>query len=148
MRANSNFATAVHILTLLALSKGLVSSSRIAQSVNTNPVVIRQIIQRLRCAGLVRTEVGRAGGATLQRNPAEISLAEVYNLFREDAFFNLHPSTPNPLCPVGRNIQAVLLSISSEAEELVVQALSRLTIADVLARVAEREAHLASGANP
>ncbi len=142
MRANSHFATAVHILTLLACSEGLLSSSCIARSVNTNPVVIRQIVQRLRCAHLVRTEPGRSGGVTLQRSPKEITLADVYALFREDVFFNLHPSAPNPLCPVGRNIQAVLLGVSSEAEELVVQALRRLTVADILARVADCEARV------
>lgn len=140
MRADSHFATAVHILTLLARAGRVVSSSWIARSVNTNPVVIRQIMPQLRQAGLVRTVAGRAGGATLQRAPGEITLAEVYVLFRAGDFFGLHPSEPNPHCPVGRNIQAVLVDISEQMDGLVADALAHITLADVLAQVTCREA--------
>ena len=48
MAANSQFAVAVHILTLLARkSDEHVKSSCIADSVNTNPVVIRRLMGQL-----------------------------------------------------------------------------------------------------
>jgi Rrf2 family protein len=140
MRADSHFATALHILTLLARADRVVSSSWVARSVNTNPVVIRQIIAHLRRAGLVRTVAGRTGGAALQREPGDITLDEVYALFRAGDFFGLHPSEPNPRCPVGRNIQAVLLDISVQMDGLVADALAHITLADVLAQVTCREA--------
>ena len=55
MSTNSQFTTMVHVLALLAKMDIPVSSTMIAGSVNTNPVVIRQIIRHLRDAGLVET---------------------------------------------------------------------------------------------
>lgn len=139
MSTNSQFATMVHVLTLLACTENPMSSTWIAGSVNTNPVVIRKTVGLLRKAGLVKTISGSAGGAVLNRDPAAITLAEVYRLGKSETFFGLHPSEPNPHCPVGRNIQDVLIGVCQEMDELIVGALSRITIAEVLDRVSRRE---------
>jgi DNA-binding IscR family transcriptional regulator len=139
MSTNSQFATMVHVLTLLACTKNPTSSTWIAGSVNTNPVVIRKIVGRLREAGLVKTLSGSAGGAFLDREPADITLAEVYNLVKAETFFGLRPSEPNPHCPVGRNIQEILIGICTEMDELIAAALTQITVADVMEQVSQRE---------
>ena len=60
---SSKTSVAIHILTMLAL-KGecVVTSELIAESVNTNPVVIRRLMGLLREAGLVDSRPG-AGAA-------------------------------------------------------------------------------------
>lgn len=59
---SSRFAVGIHILSLLEINKGGVSSSEyIANSVNTNPVVIRKIMGMLKNAGLVNVRPGIAG---------------------------------------------------------------------------------------
>jgi len=131
----------VHVLTLLACTEKPISSTWIAGSVNTNPVVIRQIVGHLRDAGLVRTLPGSAGGAALNRPPKEIALSEVYRLVKEETFFRLHPSEPNPHCPVGRNIQGVLIEICAEMDDLIESALDQTSVADILDQVREKEAH-------
>ena len=68
----------VHVLALLASTDEPLSSSWIAQSVNTNPVVIRQVVGQLRDAGLVITTPGCTGGARLARDAAQITLDDVY----------------------------------------------------------------------
>lgn len=136
MSNNSHLTTMIHILTLLANSEEPVSSSMIAGSVNTNPVTIRRALGRLREAGLVETISGVAGGAVLARPAAQISLAELYQLEREEHFFGLHPSQPNPNCPVGRSIQGILTGIYDHTEQRVVEDLSQVTIADILQQIA------------
>jgi DNA-binding IscR family transcriptional regulator len=107
--------------------------------VNTNPVVIRQIVGRLRDATLVETLPGSTGGTVLNQDPAQITLNDIYQLTKEETFFGLHPNEPSPYCPVGRNIQAVLLDVFSRMDELVEVALSNITLADIVTQVTRRE---------
>jgi len=130
----------VHVLTLLGKADRPLSSRWIAGSVNTNPVVIRQTVKRLREAELVNTMPGSAGGAILQRDPAQISLKDIYRLTKKETFFGLHPNEPSPYCPVGRNIQAVLIEVFDQMDQLVENALGDITIADIIAQVSQREA--------
>jgi DNA-binding IscR family transcriptional regulator len=129
----------VHVLTLLVGAQHPVSSRRIAGNVNTNLVRIRQIIGYLCNTGLVKTVPGSAGGAELNRNPVEISLVDVYQLVKSDMGFKLHAKPPNLDCPVGRNIQAVLVEVFDEMDALLTDGLSRITIADMLVRIANQE---------
>ena len=56
MNTNQQFAVSVHILTVLAASSGqVVTSEYIAESVDTNPVVIRRVMGHLREHGLVES---------------------------------------------------------------------------------------------
>jgi DNA-binding IscR family transcriptional regulator len=135
MSNNSHLTTMIHILTLLASAEEPISSAMIAGSVNTNPVTIRRALGKLREAGLVQTVAGAAGGALLARPAEQIKLAELYYLEREEHFFGLHPSQPNPNCPVGRSIQGVLTDIYDHTERLVVEELSQVTIADILTQI-------------
>lgn len=139
MSANSNFTVAVHILTMLAVAEEPVSSSTAAGSVNTNPVTIRKMAGVLREAGLIDTLPGSSGGMILARSADQITLGEVYRIVQDDHLFGLHPNPPNPNCLVGRNIQGVLNTLLDETDQLVIRALSQITIQAILNQVLERE---------
>jgi len=128
----------IHVLTLLAHADQPLSSAFIAGSVNTNPVTIRKVIGELRAAGWVETLPGSSGGALLKKAPEQISLGEVYQVVREETLFGLHPSQPNPQCPVGRSIQSVLRGIFDETDRQITASLSEISIADVMQAVAEQ----------
>ena len=130
----------VHVLTLLGKADHPLSSRWIAGSVNTNPVVIRQTVRRLHEAELVDTVPGSAGGTVLQKAPAQITLKAIYRLTKKETFFGLHPNEPSPYCPVGRNIQSVLIEVFDQMDQLVENALGDITIADIIAQVSQREA--------
>ena len=75
---NTRFSVAVHVLSVLCVSDGEpVTSSVLAASVGTNPVVIRKLLVMLSKASLVSVDRGKAGGARLARPASEISLADV-----------------------------------------------------------------------
>jgi Rrf2 family protein len=108
---NSRFTVAVHLLTLMSVSRerdpqAPVTSELAADSVSTNPVVVRRILGSLRRAGLVRSQPGPTGGWHLHREPAEISLRDVYRAVEDEQLFSMHRQQPNAECPVGRNIQS------------------------------------------
>ena len=78
----TRFAVAIHILLLLAAEPGgQATSGRIAESVGTNPVVIRRLAGQLARAGLVRIRRG-PGGAELARPASSITLADVWAAMR------------------------------------------------------------------
>lgn len=130
MSTSRRFPTAVHVLVALAWQRSeLVSSDVLAQSVDTNPVVIRRLIGRLREAGLVRTETGAHGGATLARSPQQITLADVYEAVEEGPLFQAH--APNTECPIGGSIVQVLETTYGEAEATMLAVLRATTLAQV-----------------
>jgi DNA-binding IscR family transcriptional regulator len=141
MRPSSRFTVAIHILTLLAHAGGggeVLTSEYMAGSVNTNPVVIRRLLARLRAASLVRSRSGPGGGWELLVAPRSITLRDVFRAVEPEDLFPLHASTPNPRCPVGRTIQAALGTRYADARLAVERNLERTTVADLLEEV---EAH-------
>lgn len=132
---NSRLAVAVHILALISSSEGEpLSSEMIASSVNTNPVVIRRLTGLLRKAGLLETQAGRTG-AILTKQPENITLLMVYRAVepKEDLFM-IHES-PNPDCPIGREIQTTLETTFSRAQRALEAELAAETLADVINRL-------------
>lgn len=134
MKISSRFSVGVHILCLLSVeSSEHCTSEWIAGSVNTNPVVIRRIIGQLKKAGLVHVRAG-AGGATLAKEPGQITLLDVYravDVVEAGHLFHIHEQ-PNPQCPVGANIQLVLELILTRAQEAMEHMLASVTLAHLV----------------
>lgn len=142
---NTQFAVAVHILTFLETQHGQPATSElISSSVNTNPSLIRRLLAVLAKAGLTRSQMGTGGGALLARPAREISLLDVYDAIvgNRQAIIPVH-TTANPLCPVGRNIQAMLETRLSGADEAMRAELARSTIAETAGTIIALEPSLA-----
>jgi len=111
MRISSRFTIALHIFACVDVFKDdrKVTSDFLAGSINTNPVVIRKILAQLKGAGLITVARG-TGGIAVNRPLEDISFYDVYQAIEplEGAeLFRFHEA-PNPDCPVGRNIHALL----------------------------------------
>jgi Rrf2 family protein len=137
---NSRFTVAVHLLSLLAAGSkkfpGVPITSEVAaESVNTNPVVVRRIMGNLRKAGLVTSQPGPNGGWFLEREPESVTLREVYRAVQDEQLFSMHHSKPNSQCMVGGYIQEALQGYFHEAEAAMEAKLDQKTIADVLTKV-------------
>jgi Rrf2 family protein len=136
MAANSQFAMALHILTMLAKSGDEnVKSERIAASVNTNAVVIRRLLGQLGHGDLVISQTGALGGTRLARNPEDISLCEIYKAVSCGEVFALHAKSPNQDCPIGRNIEAVLCNLQKEIDKSIGEKLGQYTLKSVIEMV-------------
>jgi Rrf2 family protein len=137
---SSRVAVAVHVLAYMAWKRSeAVTSERIAASVNTNPVVVRRIVGALRNAGMVTVQPGVGGGATLAREPEEISLLDVYRAVEDgEELFSLHPSEPSRSCNIGGNIRDVLRPIFCSAHRAMESVLAGVTVAEVGRQVMER----------
>ncbi len=136
MAANSQFAIAVHILTVLAKAGegNNVKSDYIAASVKTNPVVIRRLLGDLSEAKLVVSQTGANGGTRLAKCPNAINLADVHKAISCGNTFALHRQT-NDDCTIGKNIQCVLEKLQSEISDVVEAKLAQFTLKSVLEAV-------------
>lgn len=134
IKISSRFTIAVHILSIIKQNPSTICTSEfMAESVNTNPVVIRKIVSYLKKAGIVQVRRG-TGGASLVKDLEVITLLEVFRsveVVEEDQLFHLHEN-PNPDCPIGANIQAVLELILVQAQEAMEQVLANITMAQVI----------------
>jgi DNA-binding IscR family transcriptional regulator len=130
---SSRFSVAIHILTLVHMNEGNVTSDYIAASVNTNPAVIRKIMSMLSKAQLIASRQGITG-IKLLRPISEITFLDVYNaveLPESKDLFAIHQDT-NLQCPVGRNIQSALLTPLKEAQLQMERMLSQTTVEQVM----------------
>ena len=136
MSTNSRFAVAVHVLSLMAWSgEEPLKSAQVAESVNTNPVVIRRMLLDLAQAGLVVSQTGSLGGSRLATDPAKTTLLDVYQAVECGGVFSLHRQPPSRDCPVGVNIETVLGDVLQEVDSAVEQVLRNITIDDVVQRL-------------
>ena len=110
MQFSSRFTIAVHILLAVNEFDGQFKTTSffLGNSVNVNPVIIRKTLGQLKDAGLVTVEAG-VGGASLAKEPKKITLWDIFCAVedKKEDLFHFHEN-PNPECPVGGNIHAVM----------------------------------------
>lgn len=110
MQYSSRLTIAVHILLCIDQFSGKekVTSNFLAGSIGVNPVIIRNVLLKLQNAKLVTTAAG-IGGSRLAKSPSDITVLDIFQAVEdsEEALFHFHEN-PNPKCPVGRTVHAVL----------------------------------------
>lgn len=140
MKISSRFSIAVHILSLLANERDAHSTSEwFADSIGSNPVIIRKILGQLKKSGLVHVRPG-TGGSVLLKESKDITLLEVYRsveVMDEGALFHIHEE-PNPNCPTGANIQAVMEWVVTRAQSAMEKVLEGITMEDVVSDLGKR----------
>lgn len=126
---NTRFATAIHIMTLLADSpQDWLTSDWMAGSININPVMVRKELSVLREAGLVISRQGKEGGAKLAKSADEISISDIYLAVKNTEVLGKKNNNPNPACTVGKNINSHLKTLFVETDELVLQFLGNKSL--------------------
>jgi len=136
MASNSKFAIAIHTAGIIAVFKGKpVASKMIADSVKTNPVVIRRIIGSFAKYDLVKVQMGTCGGARLTRPPEKITLADIYMAIGEDGIFEIPTLCESHGCDFGRTVRPVIQEILDDAENGLIERLRSVTLAEVLKKV-------------
>lgn len=128
---STKLSVAVHILSLLDIeADNHLTSTQIAGSVNTNPVVIRRIMGQLKKANLIESYVGKKSNK-LSKLPSEITLLDVYLAVHEDELpFGIHQNTEIN-CVVGSQIQDVLETTYQKIQSEMMDALKKVTLADI-----------------
>ena len=134
MQISSRFTIGLHILTAIDTFQNeyKVTSEFLAGSIQTNPVVVRRILGQLKKAGLIESSQGVAG-ITIPKPLDHITFYDVYTAVEpveEGDLFRFHDS-PNPDCPVGRNIHRLLDGKLREIQNAMEEKMRRYTLADL-----------------
>ena len=133
MKIPSRFTVAVHTLLVTDTfgKEQKTTSDFIAASVQVNPVIIRRTLLSLKAAGMIEVKAG-SGGATIVRDLKDITLYDVYRAVDsvEGDIFHFHEN-PNPACPVGKNIHAVLDTHLADAQAAMENELKKVTLLDL-----------------
>ncbi|QFG24629.1 Rrf2 family transcriptional regulator [Actinomadura sp. WMMB 499] len=144
MALSSRSAVAIHGLTFLARREDTpMTSAEIADSLASNPVLVRRVLGALRDAGIVWSAEGRGGGWRLARPAREITLLDAYTAVEEGPVLARHSHPPSDACAVGRHMMSLLETEFREAERALEERLDRTTIADLHQEVLNRERELA-----
>ena len=107
MKYPTRLSDAVHILAFIALYPDCdLTSNKLAESIQTNPAYVRQLMSALRKGGLLVSVKGHPRPA-LAREPEKITLLDAYRAV--EATSPAPSGRPHqPACGVGVNIQLVL----------------------------------------
>lgn len=111
MQISTKFTVAIHILVATNCFEGQqrITSTFLAKSIGSNPVIVRNIMLQLQEAKIINVRRG-TGSITINRPLSEISYLDIYKAVETnsgESLFRLHEN-PNPKCPVGRNIHNAL----------------------------------------
>lgn len=132
----------LHLLIHMGRMDGPLTSDAAAIMLGTNPVVIRRTMAGLRDAGYVRSVKGHGGGWSLTGRLHNITMLDVHRALGENRIFALGPADPDPACLVEQAVNASLESAMREAEALLLQRLSDVSLADIAADFDKRLAEL------
>ncbi len=138
MQISSRFTIAIHMLTAMEhfQNETKITSDFLASSVNTNPVIVRKIMQQLKATELIEVKRGQ-GGMQVRKPLEEITLYDVFRAvepLEEEKLFHFHEN-PNTECPVGRNMHAGLDDKLERIQNAMEREMKSITIADVVADV-------------
>ncbi|WP_092818252.1 Rrf2 family transcriptional regulator [Agrobacterium fabrum] len=131
MKTDGRLARMLHVLVHMGLLGGRETSERIAQMLNTNPVVVRRTLGALRESGIVVSEGGRGGGWKLIRSLDQITVLDVQRALVEGQMLPAPLSKDHPNCPVERASNAVLERAHCLAEAALRTAYSETTLAQI-----------------
>lgn len=133
MQYSSRLPIAVHILLAIVVFEGKEKTTSVflAGTVNVNPVIIRNTLGQLKAAGLVTVRAGE-GGSSLAKEPRDITLLNIFDAVeKEEELFHFHEN-PNPECPVGKNVHAVLDNKLFAIQEAMREQMRSITLQDLI----------------
>ena len=132
MKYSTKLSNAIHILIFIHLSyDNSLSSTKIAESIKTNPAYVRQLMSKLKAHGIISNTQGHAN-ASLIKPPHKITMLDVYRAV-EGTKPLLHLDTDtNPECGVGINIQLSIADFYNDIQAIVEDKMKKITLQDVI----------------
>ena len=134
MTKDRSLSSAIQIMVVLSKRKDVnVTSTVLANSLRTNPGLVRRLLSKLASSGLIETTKGKNGGARLKRPDTEITIGEIYQAVSEGLLFGGFEKEPFRTCNVSCQIGNVLDDYYDDLEKEIRQAMEKTklsTLAD------------------
>lgn len=141
MKFSHKLSDAVHVLAYVDIyATGDLSSQAIANSIESNPSLVRRLMSRLVQAGLLTSKPGKIAPA-LAKPAKEISLLAIYQAAEDNQQLLHIDDKTNPACIVGGNIQATLDQVYSQIQAQAEASMAQVSLADIIGDILAREKH-------
>ena len=138
MKYPTRLSDAVHILAFIALYPDCdLTSNKLAESVQTNPAYVRQLMSALRKGGLLVSVKGHPRPA-LAREPEKITLLDAYRAVEGNKPLLHQDIHTNPACGVGVTIQLVIRDCYDLVQQQAEKAMEAITLQEILDRYLEK----------
>ena len=142
MIRDRRLSSVLHALLHMAEQDGPMTSEALGLCLGTNPVVVRRTMGHLRKAGLVTSDRGHAGGWRIDADLSTVTLRQLHEALGEPAVFAIGNRNEAPGCLVEQAVNAALGSAFAEAEALLLERFSEITLADLAADFTRRHARM------
>lgn len=129
MSKSTRLLTATYILSYVAANAPeVVTTERIAEQVDEHPTRVRQIVAALVKAGLLATSRGAAGGVSLKKAAAEITLHDVQRAVQDGSLLALHLFEPKSEWAGKSRVHLVFENLRDELEARITAYLEEHTL--------------------
>ncbi len=132
MRTDSRLSRILHVLMHLGETDKPITSEMIGKMLNTNPSLVRRTMGLLRQAGIVSSTKGHGGGWYLEKQLAELSLADVYAALGEPKLFAIGASGDTPTCLLERSANTATLGALDAARQKFLDTLAAQSVGDLI----------------
>lgn len=138
MKYSTKLSDATHILAFIHLNQSKpLASADIAASIQTNPSYVRQLMAKLKIAGLIDSMRGQAK-PTLSKKPDQISLLDIYRAIEGDKPLLHLDTNVNPQCNVGVYIQYALKDYYNDIQKVAENKMKEISLMDILITYTEK----------
>lgn len=133
---DQRFSVSVHIMTAIAFHKGeLMTSEQLADSVRTNPTVVRRLVAKLVEARLLESFKGKSGGVRLSKGPKEISLKDIYTAVCDKKLIATPSKEPSKQCLVSCNMGKLLDEVVEGIEQNSMSYLADIRLSELASKI-------------
>lgn len=134
MRTDSRLSRMLHVLLHMAASDTPMTSEKVAEMLGTNSAVVRRTMAGLRKAGYVRSEKGHGGGWRLDCDLEKVTLLDILRAVGTERLFAIGFDNDSPDCAVERAVNASVAAAMNHAEQVLIEGLQAVTLADLTRR--------------
>lgn len=131
MRKSTKLSDALHLLFHMAQSDKPITSENLAKSIQTNSVVVRNMMAGLRNNGLVISEKGHNGGWLLSCDLSAVTLHDIYIAIGSPPIIAVGNRNSSPGCRVENAVNEATNNAFISAESALLTNLRTTTLAEV-----------------
>ena len=128
MRKDSRLSRVLHALVHLDATDTPVTSTKMAEMLMTNPVVVRRTMALLRDKGYVQSSKGHKGGWVLAMPLHNITLLDIHQALGEASLFTIGLTDEHTQCTIEKAVNKALKSVMDEAESLMLNRFGEVTL--------------------
>ena len=136
MSASTKLSTSTKALCFLAIADKPKNSAEIAEHIGVNASKLRMLLSKLNKAGVVKSDSGIFGGFSLNKNPDDVHLQEIYCAIEDRKAFYLNVQTAkSQKHSLPENINSFFLDLFSDIQIDIESKMSKINLSSIINKI-------------